>query len=151
MIKIPEKARISNYEIEFRLLGRGRFREEFNYEVLIDGKRLCNMKVFHGRGFYRPWIELYLFTDLWGLLKRDKYLSFRFFKIFYCLLGDGNSLFIEYYHDRDIVKHLDGGGNVEDSWLGKILKSVGFTRFKDWYIPEGFMEGGQKIEVWREG
>lgn len=148
MLRIPENVNIPGYSISFRILGRGRFREEYNYEVLLNGRRLCYMKVFHGRGYYRPWIELYSFTDQWELLKNDNELCKRFFKIFYCVLGEGNSLYIEYIHDDELVKILEKM-DARDTWLGNILLEVGFNRFRDWYIPEGFMEGGQKIEVWR--
>jgi hypothetical protein len=30
--------------------------------------------------------------------------------------------------------------------LGFILFRLGFTWFKDWYFPEGLMEGGQKLQ-----
>jgi len=149
MREIPEKLSFMGDVFEFIPLGRGRFKEEFNYIVNLNGERLCLMKVFKGRGYYRPWIELYNFTGLWGRLRDDEYLLKKFLRFFSCLLEDGESLYIEYFHDPKLTEELERGAEVEDTFIGRILKEVGFNRFRDWYIPEGFMEGGQKIEAWK--
>ena len=149
MRRIPDRLSFESNIIEFIHLGRGRFKEESNYIVNLNGERLCVMKVFRGRGYYKPWIELYSFTKVWERLKQDRRLLKSFFKFFSCVLDEGESLFIEYYHDPELTRELERSIDVGDTFLGKILSEVGFKKFRDWYIPEGMMEGGQKFEAWK--
>lgn len=139
------------YEVDdkhvIKYLGRGRFREEHNFEVLYGGERLSYLKVFFGRGVYRPWIEMYGFGDVYfKWIVGD---AINFLRFLYGVLDAGESLFIEYYHDPEMVSQLERGVPIEDTVLGRALAESGFRRFKDWYIPEGMWEGGQKIEAWR--
>ncbi len=149
MREIPKKISISNNIFEFKPLGRGRFKEEFNYIVYLNGEMLCVMKVFSGRGYYKPWIELFRFTSLWRKLKGDEELLINFLKLFSSILEPGESLFIEYFHDKELTKELETSLYLEDTFLGRVLNKAGFNKFRDWYIPEGLREGGQKIEAWK--
>ncbi len=144
---IPPSISHNQRVVSFRLLGRGRFKEEFNYVVLMDGQELCRMKVFCGRGFYKPWIELYSFTEIWGEVKGDEDLLLRILKFFREVLDVDESLYIEYYHDDELVRTLERGVDIEETWIGRLLVEAGFKKFRDWYIPEGMWEGGQKIEA----
>ncbi len=107
------------------------------------------MKLFMGRKYYKPWVELYNFTNKWFHLKNDRALLKKLMHFFSCLLEENESLYMEYYHDRELVSQLEKNNKVEDTFLGKILKEVGFKKFRDWYFPEGMWEGGQKIEAWK--
>jgi len=149
MRKIPDKLVYLGHVIEFKFVGRGRFKEESNYIVYLDGNLLCMMKVFRGRGYYKPWIELYSFTELWSELKNNVNLFKKFLHLFSCILEKDESLYIEYFHDASLTKELEQGRDVEATFIGRLLYEVGFRGFKDWYIPEGMWEGGQKIEAWK--
>lgn len=127
---------------------RGRFREEFNLEVFAqEGKRrerLLITKVFTGRGPYRPWVEIFginprpLGRNFFDT-KAERILLDRFGEI-------TGRLFIEYFEDRITALELKKGVPPALSRLGFELARRGFTLVRDWYIPEGLMEGGHKLQ-----
>lgn len=135
----------------------GRFVEEKNIEFYIGienkFKRLLVMKVFSGRPpFYRKWVEVFAIQSEIDLEKS----MFIFIdsvyedKLINCLsnfLNNGESLFIEYTYDKETWKILELGIPPHLTRLGYKLLKHGFTWFKDWYFPEGFMEGGPKIQA----
>ena len=131
---------------------RGRFPEETNISVSVCAGGCCedlfHVKAFSGRPpYYRPWIEVYNISasptcgpgfggpveDLViGLASRA--------------LGPGERLFVEYTWDPVTLWELESGVPPRLSRLGFKLFSHGFTWVKDWYYPEGFMEGAQKLQ-----
>ncbi|MEM2343030.1 MAG: DUF1122 family protein [Sulfolobales archaeon] len=135
----------------------GRFLEEENLEVYIAfkdvKKRLLAMKVFHGKPpYYRRWVEVFMIKK--ELTFND--VVFKFIdstyerKIIECLskfLKNGERLFIEYMYDDETKKALELSVPPPLTRLGYILLQNGFTWFKDWYYPEGFMEGGPKLQA----
>lgn len=145
----------SRIEIEER---RGRFREEVNYEVSIVlgniRQRLAVIKVFNGRPpYYRRWIEvfaitreLYIDNNSRASFKNSIYEEW----ILDCVssqLGPGESLFIETIYDEETEKLIEKGAPPPLTRLGYKLLERGFTWFKAWYYPEGFMEGSTKIQA----
>lgn len=115
--------------------------------------RLLILKVFHGRSpYYRRWVEVFsikpfiklddaTFTYL-GSIYEDRLLN--------CIstfLGPGESIFIEYMYDPETARAMEVGVPPHLTRLGYKLLRQGFTWFKDWYFPEGFMEGGQKLQA----
>ena len=135
----------------------GRFPEERNYEVYIGSggnqHRLLVIKFFGGRQpFYRRWVEVFstlpevrlsntVFRFANSNIERD------LIRCLSDLLGPGERLFIEYLYDFETRKALELGTPPHLTRLGFILFENGFTWFKDWYYPEGFMEGGPKLQA----
>lgn len=56
-------------------------------------------------------------------------------------------MFVEYEWDHVTIRELEFGIPPALSRLGYKLLVRGFTWFKDWYYPEGFMEGGRKLQA----
>ena len=130
---------------------RGRFAQELNLDLsLLKGSKkahLLHAKVFLGRAEYRDWVELFgiakevLGTPYFGSNVESKVLD-----LFSPLTG---RLFVEYYDDMDTVRELSAGVPPALSRLGFELARRGFMWFKDWYFPEGLMEGGHKLQAER--
>jgi hypothetical protein len=53
---------------------------------------------------------------------------------------------VTYEGDSETAKVLERDAPAAVSRLGYILFQHGATWFKDWYFPEGFMEGGRKLQ-----
>ncbi len=134
---------------------KGRFREEANYELYLGteaGIPFLVLKCFAGRPpHYARWIEVFsvlpkinvggckipfagseLEALLLDLLARE--------------LEGGEALFIEYTYDPETSRLLELGAPPVVTRLGFLLFQLGFTWFKDWYFPEGFMEGSPKLQ-----
>jgi len=134
---------------------RGRFREEANYELYLGseaGARLLVVKCFAGRQpYYARWVEV--FAVLPEVEVEGRRVSFAGSELEALLLdllarelGGGEPLFIEYTYDAETSKLLRLGAPPAVTRLGFLLFQLGFTWFKDWYFPEGFMEGGPKLQ-----
>jgi hypothetical protein len=61
-------------------------------------------------------------------------------------LRSGEKIFIGYDTDQETSYGLTYGFPVAATRLGFVLFQHGFTWFKDWYFPEGGLEGGQKLQ-----
>jgi len=147
---------LADLQVEFTVKS-GRFPEEKNMEILLASenvqKRLLVMKVFYGRPpYYRRWVEVF------SISRELTFNSgiFRFIGSVYeerlieCLsrfLEGGERLFIDYMYDDETRRALELGIPPPLTRLGYMLLQRGFTWFKDWYYPEGFMEGGPKLQV----
>ena len=139
----------------YRIL-RGRFREEQNIELHYRAKQdeghLLNAKVFAGRPpDYSPWVELFdikepLTIDANKKSYYDSLLEDRVLNLFAKALDPGSSLFIEYGSDNETQRQLQTGVPAALSRLGNKMLRLGFTWFKDWYFPEGYLEGNQKLQ-----
>jgi hypothetical protein len=136
---------------------RGRFPEEKSVEIYLGyrntWRRLLVVKVFEGRPpFYRKWVEVFSIAPT---LSFDE-VAFKFagsdlekdlIKCLSSLIGAGERLFIEYLYDIETWRALELGVPPHLTRLGFMLLENGFTWFKDWYYPEGFMEGSPKLQV----
>ncbi len=113
---------------------------------------ICRVLAFCGRGPYRPWVELYSFEERLSLgptiieLKGSS-LESALLDAAASSLGPGEPLFIEYVWDGETLEDLTRGVHPAFTRLGWLLLERGFTWFKLWYYPEGFMEGGEKIQA----
>ncbi|ADM28138.1 conserved hypothetical protein [Ignisphaera aggregans DSM 17230] len=133
----------------------GRFVEEIAINICIERNSfkhyICFIKIFMGRDLYRRWIEIF---NIINNISIDGYtVNFYGTKIEQWLLdtaslwlGPGERIFIEYVNDIETRKQLERGYPVPVTRLGYELLRRGFTWFKDWYFPEGFMEGNPKIQ-----
>jgi hypothetical protein len=148
---------VHGYTIKGQRMRGARFREEQNVRVSVCAgyrpEHLCYAKIFTGRPpFYRAWVELF---DLYGSLRvGEKDLDYfgsplerGILQFFASALEPGENLFVEYFRDHETRKQLEAGVPVPASRLGRLLYDMGFTWFKDWYFPEGFMEGEQKLQA----
>ena len=144
---------VGGHRLSILRLNRGRFVEEFNLIVgLQEGAEAFHAKVFCGRGVYRPWIEVHSISS--EITIGNDRLAMKGSPIEKWLLdslarslGAGHPLYIEYYWDEETTRQLDRGVPPHLSRLGYELLIRGFTWFKVWYYPEGFAEGGQKLQA----
>jgi hypothetical protein len=134
---------------------RGRFREEANIDISVAyggvEEHIVSVKVFCGRPpVYRPWIEVFNSARAGGLPRPLEFHGSRVESWLLDLASErlegGESLFIEYYRDAETLRELETGVPVAATRLGLEMLKRGFTWLKVWYYPEGFSEGGQKIQ-----
>ena len=146
--------------IKVRLLGLepGRIRGLYKASVLLEAggsaARVAMLMVFCGRPpYYRPWVEVFNVNPSVPV-ERGGYMPFTdtsledvFIDTVTGLSPPGSSFYIEYYWDDETTRELDMGVPAAASRLGFKLLQRGFTWFKVWYHPEGFLEGGQKLQA----
>ncbi|WP_198002056.1 DUF1122 family protein [Caldivirga maquilingensis] len=124
------------------LVNKGRFREEFNIDLVTCGRRVLTLKVFLGRGpYYGPWVEAFNINPIFWASLDDPLI-----KLIVKYLAPGGVMYIEYLTDEETRIQLQRGYPPFLSRLGYIMLNAGFTWFKDWYYPEGWLEGGPKLE-----
>ncbi|MFN4012882.1 MAG: DUF1122 family protein [Aquificaceae bacterium] len=121
----------------------GRFIEEENITLVKDGKKIMYIKAFYGRKpYWKEWVELFhIDPTFFGSYLEDKLYEVisRYFR----------RVFVEYYEDKITLKELKWGKPPEETRLGSKLKALGYSYFRDWYYPEGWMEGGYKLQAER--
>lgn len=154
--KVTNGIVIENFMVYAKRISKGRFREEVNLDIYLRGQKeeehLLFIKVFHGRKpTYRPWVEFFGINssvtlcgeviDYFNSVFEDELLS-----LFSQFLGPAEDFYVEYYNDEETRRQLEVGVPPSVTRLGYKLFKLGFTWFKDWYFPEGFMEGGQKLQ-----
>lgn len=137
-------------------LRRGRISEiiyvEYYLMHLGEEKKLFVASFFSGRPpLYKKWIEIFSISPEIRFGKKVyRYIGSpqeeAYLKCISSLLGPGESLFIEYVSDKETLKSLDLGVPPHLTRLGYLLLKNGFTWLKNWYFPEGFMEGGPKLQ-----
>ncbi len=147
---------VDGYSLYIHKTVPGRFREEQNAELYFrtktDRTYLASAKIFFGRPpDYSPWVELFGINESFALESRMLDFSGSRFEAvildtFSANLNAGAKLFVEYYTDRETMHLLQRGFPIVLSRLGFEMLTRGFTWFKDWYFPEGFMEGGWKLQ-----
>lgn len=130
----------------------GRFPEEYNIEARVESggcsEPLFHVKVFTGRPpYYKPWVEVHSILSSacgipFGGAVEDAVLD-----LVSSYVGPGERVFVEYEWDPSTIQELEAGIPPALSRLGYKLLLRGFTWFKDWYYPEGFMEGGRKLQA----
>ncbi len=128
---------------------QGRFAEEVNLELFVskehEDKHLLYSKIFTGRAYYRDWIEIFgIAKELTGVPYFGSQVESLVLDLFSPLTG---RIFVEYFDDMETVRELSSGVPPALSRLGFELAKRGFSWFKDWYFPEGLMEGGHKLQA----
>ncbi len=133
--------------IRLNKIKRGRFAEEFNLDISLEEENILTMKVFLGRRpYYGEWVEVF---GIKPILKENT----PFFgsdveeKVLNVLSEFFPKIFVEYFEDKLTAIELQRGIPPALSRLGYELLKRGYTYFRDWYIPEGLMEGGHKIQA----
>jgi hypothetical protein len=147
--------KINDYLVYAKQEIPGRFDEEINIDVLVKRgkieKKLLIAKIFFGRGYYKPWVELFGISPLldFGKIQLkyfDSAVENKILELFGKSLGLGSNIYVEYEADKETLYILTRGFAIPISRLGYKLFENGFTWFKDWYFPEGYMEGGRKLQ-----
>jgi hypothetical protein len=122
-------------------LKRGRFPEEEDAVIHLDNKTVARLKHFRGRASARvnPWIEAML-------VRTDEALAAELVRALADLLPPGGYLMVG-YGDDETERGLKRRFPPVATPIGKALYDAGATWFKDWYYPEGWMEGGMKLQA----
>ena len=133
-------SRLRRRGFEVRVVGASRLlAEAVDLEVLAGGEHVAYVRVFEGRRrHYRGWVEAYAVN--W----RDRRLVEALVEALASSLGPGERLMIEYAGSGELERALQYL-EPEETWLGRLLLSLGLTGLRDLYYPEGFMEGGPKL------
>lgn len=107
-------------------------------------------RYFEGRGkWIRPWLEVdYRPSADFDGLKVDLSggLDLELFRALSSLLPPGGSFMVKYEDHSVTARALALNVPPPATPLGHLLWNAGFRWFKDWYFPEGWMEGGQKLQ-----
>ncbi|MCS7116345.1 MAG: DUF1122 family protein [Nitrososphaerota archaeon] len=149
---------VNSFTIYAKRSFKGRFREEVNLDVYIRSNKggeeafLLYVKVFYGRKpYFRPWVEFFEINSVirlneWAFEYFDSIFEDTLLSNFSKAIGPGGFIYVEYYNDEETKRQLDADLPIVVSRLGYKLFRLGFTGFKNWYFPEGFMEGGVKLQ-----
>ena len=126
--------------LRVRDVKRGRFPEEQDAVVYLDNKLVAWLKHFGGRRSARvnPWIEASMAGD-------DEELAAELVEALAGMLPAGGYLMVG-YGDDETERGLKRQFPPAVTPLGRALFDAGATWFKDWYYPEGWMEGGMKLQ-----
>jgi hypothetical protein len=154
--ELTKGIQFDGYEMYVSRSTQGRFREEQNLQINLRkddlDTALLQAKVFFGRRpVYAPWVELFNIEEMISLVDQtinyfDSSIENALIKHFAECLDSGAKIFVEYYNDHETRKQLETGIPVVLSRLGYKMFRYGCTWFKDWYFPEGYMEGNQKLQ-----
>jgi len=134
----------------------GRFPEEQRLTVYLTADdaaaRLLTVTVYHGWKWYAPWAELTPVSDSITLGARHltyhgSRIETRLISLFADAIQPPAHLFISYQTDHETARALAHGVPAPATRLGYMLFTRGFTWYKDWYHPEGWMEGNQKLQA----
>jgi len=149
--------RVSDYILYVDTVTAGRFREETDLDLYVRNgthkAHVLYVKIFDGRRpWYKPWIELFgidrnITINSASIPYIDSAFERRLLTTFSSALSAGENIFVDYHNDVETKKQLAAGFPAVVTRLGSKLHSLGFTWFKDWYFPEGYMEGEQKLQA----
>lgn len=154
--KIINGITINKFNIYAKTVRKGRYSEEINLDIYLRIDQfeqfLLSVKIFHGRKpYYKPWIEIFNINNEINMNNKlliyfDSNLENTILSFFSQLFEHGENIYVEYYNDTETKKQLEANIPPAISRLGYKLFTLGFTWFKDWYFPEGFMEGNMKLQ-----
>lgn len=154
--KIVDGISIGEFKLYSKKISKGRFRGEFNLDIYLQKDKeealLLHIKVFYGlKPHYKQWVEFFNINknitlkgkaiEYFDSIFEEKLLSF-----FSNAIEPGGKIYVEYYEDRETLDGLSHSFPAPVTRLGYKLFNLGFTWFKDWYFPEGWLEGGEKLQ-----
>jgi len=134
----------------------GRFPEEERLTLFLQHhgqrQRLIIATIYHGWKWYAPWAELshiisHLDHEGQTISYYDSPVEARLLTLFAEAIDPPSHLFVSYETDQETAHALNRGVPPPATRLGYQLFIRDFTWFKDWYHPEGWMEGGQKLQA----
>ncbi|MGC8994535.1 MAG: DUF1122 family protein [Pyrobaculum sp.] len=126
------------------LFKKGRFKEEYNAELYIGEDLLCHVKIFTGRPpYYGPWAEVFNINPRYVATEWERHV----YCVFHRHMEPGDVLYAEYVDDLQTFQALQRGEPPEATRLGRLLIHCGYRIVKNWYHPEGWLEGGMKLQA----
>ena len=155
---------IDGYSLAVSDFKRGRTDRESYFNLFLNrGGRLSAKPVvqglfFMGRGDYiKPWLE-FRYMPRVELGEGEEVdlvntgLTDRLFSVLAELIPPGGSMMVIYGAEphpllKDTEKGLKRNFPPAVTPLGHHLWRAGFRWYKDWYFPEGWMEGGMKLQA----
>jgi len=166
LLKTLAGMELDGYSLEPRNFKKGRTDREsyFNLFLVSDGILSLGPIVqglfFVGRGDYiKAWIEFRYnpraeFPDGTAVDLEEKGLTHELFSLLGGMIPPGGSMMVIYGAEAhplssNTEKGLKRAFPPASTPLGYYLWSVGLRWFKDWYFPEGWMEGGMKLQATR--
>ncbi len=142
------KRRLKDKGLVFKEEVPGRIKGHTYAKLYSQNDFLMYLGIYEGElPYYYPWIELFGIEP-----HRNKEYFFgsglEEFLIKSCSeeLPPGGRSFVEYSEDEETQRELNEGVPPPLSRIGFLMLKHGFTWFKDWYFPEGFNEGGYKLQ-----
>ncbi len=123
-------------------IDRNRAEDQKAYFQVSKGDIDAKITYFSGARNIDPWIEVELLFDV------DPYSSDvqKLFNIFSEFLEPGSHVMVAY--DNDITgRALNIQVPPPATPVGFLMWKAGFRWYKDWYISEGWKEGGQKLQA----
>ncbi|MEE9594121.1 MAG: DUF1122 family protein [Candidatus Hydrothermarchaeales archaeon] len=133
-----------------RLRGAWRFNLRLKDEKGKTSAPIIEGRYFEGRGkWIRPWLEVeYRSTaDFDGFdVELSMGSEIRLFEALSSILPPGGHIMVKYGEHRDTARALAINVPPPATPLGYLLWQAGFRWFKDWYFPEGWMEGSEKLQ-----
>lgn len=120
-------------------------------DIYLEGRQVAAMLVFCGQPpYYRPWIEVFGIEPKPGLEccaeTQCSALEDALIELPARGLGGGEPLYFDYTWDEETMEILSRRVPPAATRIGVKMLRWGFTWLRHWYYPEGFMEGGEKIQ-----
>ena len=135
----------------------GRHREEQVVEVAAvrdhRSAYVAMLLVYAGRPpYYRPWVEIFAQASevRWPDAPEpflDSAWERALLAAVAAALGPGGAVYVDCEADAETRLAMNWGIPEPLTRAGALLYDLGFTWFKAWYYPEGFWEGGQKLQA----
>lgn len=162
ILNLLDNKSLNGVSTYLRELRRARFIEERYFELFlrdkssrVSSKPIISGLYFAGRGkWIKPWAEIRYFYQVTFSNNKgnieivnlaDHRLDIPLFRLLSQLIPAGGHLSVEYEKD-ETEACLRSGIHPVLSPLGYLLWKNGFRWFKDWYFPEGWREGGTKLQ-----
>lgn len=154
---LNEGLQIQDKIIYVKKTDKGRINNQRYLEIFCkknnSEKLLFYLSIYQGKQpYYRPWVEVFGIND--DIYLQDEMINYFDTELEEIILnkisdnlGDGGRIFVEYSEDKETRFPLVRDYPEVVTRLGFELYKRGFTWFKDWYYPEGFNEGGEKLQA----
>lgn len=157
LIRLSKGISIENGVLFRKDILPGRTSHEMSTRICFKKDRraveLIDVLFFSGHTpWYHPWIEMlypYNFKPIdrfFRLSYFDSAIEHTLIALFCDCLPPAGKIFVPYELDDETRVGLMMGVPIMLSRLGVLLLKHGCTWFKDWYFPEGGLEGGIKLQ-----
>ncbi|MFW5927903.1 MAG: DUF1122 family protein [Thermoplasmatota archaeon] len=136
---------------------KGRIHNQKYMEIFCKKKTfeklMFYLSIYQGKQpYYKPWVEIFGIND--NIYFQDGVINYFDTDLEDVMLnkisenlGKGGRIFVEYSEDKETRFGLVRDYPEVVTRLGYKLYEHDFTWFKDWYYPEGFNEGGEKLQA----
>lgn len=153
-----EGRKIGEYFLYLGEVKKGRFPEESKFKLLLRDKEnqisseaIAIGRFFKGIELAKPWMEI-SYREKVKIKENTIELSkagldIAFFQVLSELIPAGGYIMVKYLDHPTTAKALSIGVPPIATPIGYLLWKSGFRWFKDWYFPEGGMEGEPKLQA----